>query len=323
MKTTLNGPLLSVVVPVFNAAATLDRCISFLLNQSFGSIEIICIDDCSVDKSKDIILSYQRKYPEKIIYAKTSERCGPGGARNHGISLANGRYVGFVDSDDWVDSSLYSTVMDQVLTQDADIAVFGVKDEYGNPSSSSVRYSYSHVNCIDQDFALRLLARTHDNNAFISPMVCQKVYRREFLQEHGISFHSNSFFEDDLFSFRCFLYKSKIIVVPGVYYHYYQRPDSITHTFSKKHIDDLIALIGDLKKCLVTEDRWDTNRQDYYSFCSKCIRSMVNSLFITEPKIQSQKQYLSYLITRLSDQITVDEWLDYMDIQEVKRLFMA
>lgn len=323
MKTTLNAPLLSVVVPVFNAATTLDRCISFLLNQSFDSLEIICVDDCSADKSKDIILSYQKQHPQKIIYTKTRERCGPGGARNHGITLAHGQYIGFVDSDDWVDSSLYSTVMNQVLTQDADIAVFGVKDEYGNPASNNIRYAYPHANCIDQDFALRLLTRTHDNNVFISPMVCQKVYRHSFLQEHGISFHSSSYFEDDLFSFRCFLYKSKIIVVPGVYYHYYQRPDSITHTFSKKHIDDLIALIGDLKKCLITEKRWEANQQDYYAFCGKCIRSMVNSLFIAEPRILSQKRYLSYLITKLRDQITVDEWLDYMDITEIKRLFMA
>lgn len=322
MKTTKIDPLLSVIVPIYNVATTLDRCLLFLINQSFDSIEIICIDDCSTDKSRDIIFSYQNKYPEKIIYAKTNVRCGPGEARNHGLALARGRYVGFVDGDDWVDSSLYSVVMDQVLMQDADIAVFGVKNEYGNPSSSHARYVYPHINCIDQDFALRLLTRTHDNNVFISPMVCQKVYRRSFLQEHSISFHSSSYFEDDLFSFRCFLYKSKIIIVPGVYYHYYQRSDSITHTFSQKHIEDLISLIGELKKCLITENRWDTNRQDYYAFCDKCIHSMINSLFIAEPTIQSQKRYISYLIAQLQKQITIDEWLDYMDIQAVKRIFM-
>lgn len=313
--------ILSVVVPICNVASTLDRCLLSLLNQSLKNIEIICVDDCSTDASKNILLSYQNKYPDKVIYAKTDLRSGPGGARNYGISLAHGRYIGFVDGDDWVDSSLYSVVIEQAVEQCADIAVFGVVDEFENPSSKRIRYEYCFPNLIDHTFALRLLTRTYNNDIFISPMVCQKVYRREFLQEKGLHFLANSYFEDDLFSFRCFLHESKIIIVPKVYYHYYQHPNSITHTFSKKHIDDLVQLTADLKSMLIHENMWETNQRDYYAFCSKCIRSSINALFIAESSIQIQKYYISYLATKLQTQISIDEWLNYMDIQAIKRLF--
>lgn len=313
--------ILSVVVPIYNAESTLDRCLSSLLNQSLKNIEIICIDDCSSDSSKDILLTYQHKYPDKVIYAKTDERCGPGGARNYGISLARGRYIGFVDGDDWVDSSLYSIVIEQAVEQNADIAVFGVIDEFENPSSSKIRYEYSFPNSIDHIFALHLLTRTYNNDVFISPMVCQKVYRRKFLQAKGLRFLANSYFEDDFFSFCCFLFESKIVIVPKVYYHYYQRPNSITHTFSKKHVDDLVQLTADLKSVLINENIWKANQQDYYAFCNKCIRSAINALFIAEPNIQIQKKYILYLATELQAKISLDEWLDYMDIQAIKRLF--
>lgn len=313
--------ILSVVVPIYNAASTLARCLSSLLNQSLKNIEIICVDDCSTDTSKNIILTYQNRYPDKVVYAKTDERCGPGGARNYGISLAHGRYIGFVDGDDWIDSTLYSVVIKQAVELYADIAVFGVIDEFENPSSSRIRYEYCLPNSIDNIFALRLLARTYNNDTFISPMVCQKVYRREFLQTKGLRFLTNNYYEDDFFSFRCFLYESKIIMVPGVYYHYYQRPGSITHTFSKKHIDDLVQLTSDLKSMLIRENMWEINQRNYYAFCSKCIHSAINTLFIAEPSIQIQKHYIAYLATRLQAKISIDEWLDYMDIQSIRRLF--
>ncbi len=313
--------ILSVVVPVYNAASTLDRCLLSLLNQSLKNIEIICVNDCSTDSSQNILLTYHNKYPDKVIYAKTDERCGPGGARNYGISLARGRYIGFVDGDDWIDSSLYSVVIAQAVEQYADIAVFGVIDEFENPSSSKIRYEYRFPNSIDHTFALHLLTRTYNNDIFISPMVCQKVYRREFLQAMNLRFPADNYFEDDFFSFRCFLYESKIIIVPRVYYHYYQRPNSITHTFSKKHINDLVQLTADLKSMLIKENIWERNKLDYYAFCTKCIRSAVNTLFIAEPNIQIQKNYISYLISQLQTKISIDEWLDYMDIQAIKRLF--
>lgn len=316
------SPSLSIIVPIYNAESTLDRCLSFLLNQSYKNLEVICVDDCSTDTSRNIIMEYQTKYPSKILCVKTEERLGPGGARNLGISSSHGQYIGFVDSDDWPDSSLFAVVMRHMLQKEADIAVFGVKDEFEAPANSKTRYKYYDFNIIEHHFALRLLTRINNNDSFISPMVCQKVYKRSFLERNNIVFHASSYFEDDLFTFQCFLHESKTILIPDVYYHYYQRPDSITHSFSKKHIDDLAMLISDLKAHLIRIDLWENNRQAYYSFCDKCIHSTINMLFIAEPKIHVQKQFLSYLFTRLQSVYPVSDWINYVDIKTIKRIFV-
>lgn len=315
------NPMLSIIIPVYNVAATIERCLDSLLNQSFKSIQIICVDDCSSDGSSEILRRYESKYPDIITYTQTGKRSGPGGARNFGMSLSRGQYISFIDGDDWVDSSLYSVVIESMCTNDADIAIFGIKDEYGFSASSKVRYEYPYFNSVDNAFALHLLTRAYDNNTFFSPMVCQKIYKRSFLYEHQLSFLANSYYEDDLFSFCCFLYESNIITVPGVYYHYYQRSDSVTHTFSKKHVDDLVQLTSNLKEALIKNDLWSAKRTDYFAYCSKCIRSTIETLFRVEPDIKSQKRYLSYLLTQLQSRIAIDEWFDYMDIHTIRRLF--
>lgn len=316
------NPSLSIIVPVYNAESTLDRCLSFLLNQSFKNLEVICVDDCSTDSSRDILMEYQTRYPSKILYLKTEERIGPGGARNLGISSSHGQYIGFVDSDDWPDSSLFAVIIQHMYQTKADIAVFGVKDEFETPANSKTRYKYYGFNTIEHSFALRLLTQINNNDSFISPMVCQKVYKRSFLERNSITFHASSYFEDDLFTFQCFLHEGKTILIPDVYYHYYQRPDSITHSFSKKHIDDLVILISDLKAYLMGTDLWEKGKQAYYSFCNKCIRSTINMLFIAESKVYIQKQYLSHLFTRIQSVYPVSDWINYVDIETIKRIFV-
>lgn len=319
LKTT---PILSVIVPLYNADSTLERCLEYLLNQSLKDLEIICVDDCSTDSSPDIVKGYVFRYPNKMKYLKTESRCGPGNARNLGLSLAAGQYIGFVDSDDWVDSCLFSTVVDHALLSDADIAVFGVKDEFGDYLHSKTRYKYTQFNAFDNIFALKLLARTYSNDVYISPMVCQKIYKRGFLLDNNLHFAINCYAEDDLFTFSCFLHECKVITVPNVYYHYFQRGDSITHTFSKQHIDALIALMDEIRSEIISKNLWEKHCQDYYAFSIKCIRSAINALFSAEQRVSLQKQYVSYLMNQLQSHFTVDEWVQYLDIQIIKRFLL-
>lgn len=315
-------PLLSVVVPFYNSSATIARCIEYLLHQSLKEIEIICVDDGSTDSSPDIVNKYAKRYPNRIKILKTDVRCGPGGARNLGIVSATGQYVGFVDSDDWVDSCLFSTVVEQALQSNADIAIFGVKDEYGSYLHSKVRYEYPQKNIFDNTYALRLLARTYSNDIYISPMVCQKIYKRSFLQNNNLLFALNCYSEDDQFTFCCFLHKCRVITVPNIYYHYMQRSDSITHSFSRKHIDALTNMIGNLRSQIVTMGLWDMYCNDFYAYSEKSIRSVINTIFSAEQGVVQQKQYVSYLIHQLQGLFTADEWIQYLDIQIIRRCLL-
>lgn len=320
MNEALSTPILSVIIPVYNAEATLDRCMTFVINQELKEVEIICVDDCSTDGSERILRGYQCAYPGKITYMRTKSHCGPGGARNLGLSIARGKYIGFVDSDDWPDTSLFGTIVNMCDEKNADIAIFGVVDEYENILSSRIRYEYREFNSIDNRLALHLLSRAYNNSSYISPMVCQKVYKHGFLQENMIRFPENSYNEDDYFTFNCFLGKCNIIIVPGVYYHYYQRQKSITHSFSKKHIDDLIQMTVNLKQRLMERKLWDLYMTDYYAFCEKSFRSTINTLFESEQEVKVQKDYIYYFLAELQNYFSIKEWLDYIDIERIKRL---
>ncbi len=317
------SPQLSIILPFYNSAVTIGWCLECLLSQSLKDIEIICVDDCSTDSSTNIVTQYVNKSFDKIKLIKTGMRCGPGGARNLGMELATGQYIGFVDSDDWVDSNLFSTVVAQALQTNADVAVFGVKDEYGKHMHSQIRYEYPKRNTFDNSYALRLLSRTYSNDIYISPMVCQKIYKRSFLYDNRLNFSLNCYSEDDQFTFCCFLHNCTVTTVPRVFYHYSQRPESITHSFSKNHIDALAQMLKSIRMHITELGAWGTYRDDFYSFSEKSIRSLIQSLFSAEQCSSQQKSYIIYLIRKLQELFTIEELVQYLDMQMIQRYFFT
>lgn len=309
---------ISVIVPVYNTSRYLERCISFLTNQTEKNIEIILVDDYSTDESVEKIEKIQRRYPHKIKFYQNQENMGVGATRNVGLDVASGEFVSFIDSDDWIDSSAYSNALDALCAEHADIAILGVKDECDSYQYNKIRYSYAY-NTISNDFALRLLARSDNNDTFISPMVTHKIFRKEYIDKHGLRFPVNTFFEDDEFTFKCFLYDCKIVTVPNVYYHYFQRLDSIMHNFSKEYIDGFILLFKDLRVFLQENKLWLQYNDMYYKYFRKTFYSFLNTLFLNESKISSQKMYFSYFFTKIRD-INAEELIEYIDIEGIKRL---
>lgn len=317
------NPKISIIVPAYNSEKTIGRCIESLVNQSLKDLEIILIDDNSTDSTYKIMKKYQQLYPSRIALLsveKSKNTYGPGNARNAGIKKATGTYIGFVDSDDWVDSSLFNVVYQNAVNENADIAIFGVKDEYANSLCSHIRYTYEY-NTISHIYALNMLCRLNNNDRYISPMVCQKIYRSDFLKQQHICFESNSYYEDDQFTFYCFLYDCKIVLVPKVYYHYYQNTGSITHTFSKRHIDTLVEAFVNMRNYLRNNLIYDTYSDFLFSYMDKCLSSTLNILFSSEPTIKIQKRYLVYLFEQLSKYFSVEEYIAHLDIKRIQRFF--
>src|SRR5258708_2159977 len=106
----LNSPAISVIMPVFNTDKYLARSLDSIINQTIKDIEIIVINDISTDNSEKIILEYAQHHP-CIKYFKMKEKGFSGGARNLGLQHVNGKYVAFVDSDDWIDTMLFEKAL--------------------------------------------------------------------------------------------------------------------------------------------------------------------------------------------------------------------
>lgn len=147
-----------------------------------------------------------------------------------------------------------------------------------------------YSNEISKEKAISLLSRSEANNYMISPVVWNKIYRKELLIENNVCFLENSYWEDNLFSFQIFTIANKISIVPHVCYHYYQREKSITNSFSKKHIDDLLIAFKMLKLFL-KENHIDTKyQQEFYSYFDRAISSLLDMLFKGEQTLDMQKK---------------------------------
>lgn len=117
----IQEPLISVIVPVYNSGLYLRKCLDSLLSQTFKEIEIIAVDDGSTDASSLILDEYAEFYPDLIVIHQSNQ--GQGAARNTGVSVARGQYIGFVDSDDYVDGNMYKHLYSLIYETGADVAV--------------------------------------------------------------------------------------------------------------------------------------------------------------------------------------------------------
>ncbi len=220
---------ISIIVPVYNSEKFLEKCINSIVNQTLKDIEIIFINDGSTDKSLDILKSYELK--DSRIKVLSQNNTGPSCARNNGLKIAKGEYVGFVDSDDWIDLDFYEKLYITAKKYDADISVAGIKRH------RSYKWKY-HLKIEKEEF-------TNDKNRkFLLcdvPDKCypvNKIYKFSKLNQYNILFEPGVYFEDRFFTAQVLVYLESLVTVPDVYYNYWTNPNSIVKTKSEKKTKD-------------------------------------------------------------------------------------
>ena len=313
-------PELSVIIPVYNVQSELRTCLESVINQSYRNMEIIIIDDSSTDESAHIIEEYAAKC-QLIKPIFLQHNIGVGDVRNHGISLARGRYIGFVDGDDWIDMNFYQNLINSIKSNDSDIAVCGIKTEYNNSQNYQLRYKYNSENCITGEYALKLLTKSENYGYFITPIVNNKIYDADFLKNTDIYFNSARSFQDDFFSFFAILYSKRISLVIDTYYHYYQRQSSTTHTFSKRLVTDCLDTLVQIRDILQKNMCLEKYKKEYYSYVERLITSLLDMLIRKEQDSITQKEYLKYIISKFGNDFTISEVIDYIDASRIFSFF--
>lgn len=310
--------LLSIIVPVYNTSQYLVRCLNSLINQSLTDIEIIIINDGSTDQSDEIIKQYL--VHSNITYVKLGKNMGLGYARNFGVEKSSGKYIAFVDSDDWVDLDFFKILTDTITRDNTDIVVGGVKNEWNNINSTSLRYDYVYPNIITANQALDLLTKSTNNNYFISPVVWNKIYKRELLFFNQLCFIDNSYWEDDIFSFKAISYARNISLVPNIYYHYYQRDTSIMNSISKKHIDDLLMSFKQLKNSIINKKLNATIAQ-YQAMFDRCACTLIKMIDNNEKDTNIKKKYIIYFLEEFTKYFSLKDAINYLDNNRIIGLF--
>ena len=212
---------ISVIVPVYNVEKYLPRCIDSILNQTYKNLEIILVDDGSPDNCPAICDEYtQRDSRIKVIH---KENGGVSSARNAGLDVATGEYIGFVDSDDWIATNMYEFLINSLTEQKADISIcnFHSVDINGN--------SYNNVQYFGGIFFQDEILNKYLSDSLCTPCVFNKLFNAQTIG--GIRFDlSKKIGEDFLFNYFVFKNAKKIVTVEDLLYYYsVDRCDSAIH----------------------------------------------------------------------------------------------
>lgn len=221
----LSNNTISIIVPVYNTQKSLPLCLKSLLTQTYSDIEIILINDGSTDQSLDICKKYKKK--DDRIKVINQDNKGRSAVRNVGISHASGRYIMFVDSDDYVTRSFCCDAINSVQKYDADIGLFDyyLKDKH----QAIARKTSCHDGILTKEEAMLTTI-----NASFLPM---KIFKKELFS--GVSFPIGKNFEDVFVTYQLIYKANRICHVPIPLYYYVQNDGSITHINSVQSISDL------------------------------------------------------------------------------------
>lgn len=221
------GPLVSVVIPIYNVEKYIKKCVDTIVNQTYKNLEIILVDDGSPDNSGYIADSYASSdHRIKVVHKKNG---GLSDARNTGMEISNGDYICFVDSDDYIELDMIEKVLEKALTTDSDVILFGLYNEVLD----------EHEEIIEQE-------RVFIDNANLQLMTSvigyawNKLYKSAFLKSKNFAFQKSlSLIEDIIFNEKIFLNANKIEYLKDPLYHYINRNRP---TLVKKYYEDSYKL---------------------------------------------------------------------------------
>lgn len=223
--------LISVVVPVYNVEKYLDKCIDSLVSQTYENLEIILIDDGSKDKSAKICDKWKDNDSRiKVIH---KENGGLSEARNVGIDYAQGEYIAFIDSDDWVDKNFIKYLHEKLEKYNADIAASTIIKTYKD---------YNEIQPINREkirFTSEEALDTLLSGRDFCAVAWNKLYKKNVIG--NIRFPIGKIHEDEFFSYKVIANANTLVLVTEAIYYYRQRSGSIMQKWSTAHLDALEA----------------------------------------------------------------------------------
>ena len=284
---------ISIIVPVYNAEKYLKKCLDSLVNQTKKELEFILINDGSTDKSEEIIKTYKDK---RIKYFKNKNQ-GIGKTRNFGIEKSSGKYLMFLDSDDYFSNDACEILYKEAEKEKADLIVFDYyRVEKGNLNEVKIE-SFNATN-IKADSSLLLKIN-------LGP--CNKIYKTDLIKNNGIKFEESLKYEDTLFVVKA-IYNAQKIIKLNRFLHYYMIHEKSETTVRDERVFDILKIVDKIRKYLKndksikeTVDKLTvqiltnyTNQQRYQSdknIAMKFIDSAFDYLSENVPNYKNNKYY--------------------------------
>ena len=251
---------LSIIVPVYNVEKYLPKCLESLIKQTLKDIEIICVNDGSMDNSLAILKEFASK--DSRIRIIDNQHQGVAKTRNTGIEQSTGEYIGFVDSDDYIDLDFFEKLYNSATKSNSDIAIASILKHKNFFNIYNAKYTKEETAITIQD----KIKLCEDKKHFFF-YAWNKIYHSGFIKENNIKFSEGQIYEDVMFAIKALYYSNKIISVYGTKYHYIEHENSLTKykdkTGEKEH--DLIKAYSELQEFCNSKNIEIPERLNYYT----------------------------------------------------------
>ena len=252
MENTEKLPLISIIVPVYNVKNYLEKCLQSICGQTYKNLEIILIDDGSSDGSGELCdLFAQRDGRIKVIHQTNA---GQSAARNRGLAVAQGEFLGFVDSDDWIEPDMYEFLYHLLKANGENEADISICSHYiETVVKTRVKHSSGQFSSFSREEAIRTLVE----DKRIRNYMWDKLYKRQLFA--GIYFPVNRVFEDIAVSYQIFYKTQKVVMQDCPKYHYLKREGSTTqgklYNYEKEYL--LFQTVYEQVKFVREKEIWD------------------------------------------------------------------
>lgn len=226
---------LSIIVPVYNmeAGGKLKYCMDSLVNQDMTDFEIITVDDKSTDASLSVLEDYQNRYPEIVKVIASPNNRKQGGAKNLGLELATGEWIGFIDSDDWINPKMYALLIQKAEETGADLV--GCNYSLVNHHTMEIGKIVSN-NSMDQTGVLT--EEGHKKMFLRAGSMVIKIYKHEIIKANNLCFPEQIFYEDNCAGPLWSFYFTQFEKVDEALYYYYQHEASTVHHISDEKCEN-------------------------------------------------------------------------------------
>lgn len=226
---------LSIIVPVYNMASEgkLAYCLNSLINQTINDYEIIAVDDASTDNSFEILKDFEQRFPDRFHAIHSEVNKHQGGAKNIGLRLAKGDWIGFIDSDDWITPDMYEKLIRKAEETGADLAGC----DYSLTSEHSMKVGQVVPNNKKEQSGL-LTKEKRQSLILDGGSLVVKIFRRSMILENELWFPEDIFYEDNALGNSYLILARQFAYIEEPLYYYYQHDASTVHTISPKRCED-------------------------------------------------------------------------------------
>ena len=299
-----NELMISLIVPVYNGASFVRRAIDSVIAQMDGQIELILVNDGSTDTSGAICDEYAAQNP--FVHVIHKENAGTSSAKNRGIAQANGRYICFMDCDDYLDSDTYSTIIPLLKTFEPDILDFGLK----YIDSSGV--VYNKINQLEKNYLFQrnewsplvlppLLNLKKDDAHFIFDFAVNKVFKADIIRQHGLRFDEDKrTWEDRTFLLRHLKHCETFYSLDKCFYNYVYVPNSLSQRYTLDYFRIILANFQHYRELFGDQFDFDTQYvKDYWA------RAIQNMIFLSLEQTENADQIRNNIIETLQHELVI------------------